>query len=421
MLRRLLSKLKCSKLKDGSTLKAICSILSAEELSNLLQNTDDWRLILDLGAEIKNEPVAKFGERVARALGVKFVERVPAFDPWLLPKKFSADAFMTVGAYPLFSNGVLSQIVCVDPSRLGDIGQAFATLPKKLSNWRTIEPALKAESTELTPSAIEDRVTHLISLMVSEALEYESQSLTLSFKEKNLEYSFITKDGKPAQGSASNLLKFPLLSRLSDALRSEGRSIQVTARGSVETYLVEAKSSSVYELRRDAVEKSAETTPHTHLKCSAKVEQLEPEQSNLQSATARDKSAQFNYTIALIDDDVTFSLVVARFFERGGVKVVSFSSPKDALREIKSKQISPDAILCDLHMPELSGLEVMKAIKATAETSSIPFILLTSDDQTETEIRAVTSGVDAFLSKSDEPMLLAAYVQRFLKSEKKAA
>jgi len=57
----------------------------------------------------------------------------------------------------------------------------------------------------------------------------------------------------------------------------------------------------------------------------------------------------------------------------------------------------PDLVLLDVKLPELSGIEITKALKSEARTSDIPILVITAWPTMERVVRA--SGCDAFLMK----------------------
>jgi len=67
---------------------------------------------------------------------------------------------------------------------------------------------------------------------------------------------------------------------------------------------------------------------------------------------------------------------------------------------ISAASLSPQLVVVDLHLPELSGAEVTRCIKQF-ETSPIVF-MVTSDDSPTARARGIAAGVDAFLIKSDD-------------------
>jgi diguanylate cyclase (GGDEF)-like protein len=70
----------------------------------------------------------------------------------------------------------------------------------------------------------------------------------------------------------------------------------------------------------------------------------------------------------------------------------------------------PDLILLDAVMPDMDGLEVCRRLKADPDTKNIPVILLTPQDNPETETRAMAAGADDFITKPAHPAVARARV-----------
>jgi len=72
----------------------------------------------------------------------------------------------------------------------------------------------------------------------------------------------------------------------------------------------------------------------------------------------------------------------------------------------------PDAILLDLGLPGGNGMVVLQRFKANTALSGIPIIIVTAEDPSVAETRAIEAGADAFLQKPvDQDKLLAAVQQ----------
>ncbi|NNE29646.1 MAG: response regulator [Saprospiraceae bacterium] len=85
----------------------------------------------------------------------------------------------------------------------------------------------------------------------------------------------------------------------------------------------------------------------------------------------------------------------------------------------KAKSQSPDLILCDVMMPELDGLGVLKILGQNASTASIPFIFLTAKTEKEDFRKGMELGADDYLTKPFKSAdLLEAINRRLAKTEK---
>jgi signal transduction histidine kinase/CheY-like chemotaxis protein/AraC-like DNA-binding protein len=76
----------------------------------------------------------------------------------------------------------------------------------------------------------------------------------------------------------------------------------------------------------------------------------------------------------------------------------------------------PDAIVCDVNLPELSGLEVAAALKRDWRTSHIPLVLLTAQDAPEQRLAGVQAGADLYLTKPFNPTFLLESLRTLLRN-----
>jgi signal transduction histidine kinase/DNA-binding response OmpR family regulator len=76
----------------------------------------------------------------------------------------------------------------------------------------------------------------------------------------------------------------------------------------------------------------------------------------------------------------------------------------------------PDLVVCDVNLPELSGLEVVARLKADWRTSHIPVVLLTAQNAPEQQVAGVQAGADLYLTKPFNPTFLLESVRTLLAS-----
>jgi putative two-component system response regulator len=103
--------------------------------------------------------------------------------------------------------------------------------------------------------------------------------------------------------------------------------------------------------------------------------------------------------ILLVDDTAANVRLLERVLERAGyVDIVSTMRPDEVVRLYQETQ--PDLILLDLHMPGMSGFEVMEALREVVDpTSYLPILVLTGDIDREARDRALSTGARDFLTK----------------------
>ncbi len=79
----------------------------------------------------------------------------------------------------------------------------------------------------------------------------------------------------------------------------------------------------------------------------------------------------------------------------------------EAIEKLKSKSIPYDLVLCDMNMPIISGLDVLRMIREDSSCAKIPFIMVTSENNKEVLLKAIKAGVSDFVAKPvDEDNLL---------------
>jgi FixJ family two-component response regulator len=109
--------------------------------------------------------------------------------------------------------------------------------------------------------------------------------------------------------------------------------------------------------------------------------------------------------LAVVDDDADVRVALTRLLASAGFAIETFPSGADFLRSIEDHE--PDCILLDLHMPELSGFDVQRAL--AKGHSAVPVVVITGHDTPESHARAVQLGAKGYLCKPvDDEALLAA-------------
>lgn len=84
-----------------------------------------------------------------------------------------------------------------------------------------------------------------------------------------------------------------------------------------------------------------------------------------------------NRQILLVDDEPLVSRILAFRLKRAGCDCKVVATGKDALDAALAS--APDAIVLDLGLPDMSGLDVCRELKKDKELSDVPIIVLTGD------------------------------------------
>ncbi|MBT4220388.1 MAG: response regulator [Rhodospirillaceae bacterium] len=99
----------------------------------------------------------------------------------------------------------------------------------------------------------------------------------------------------------------------------------------------------------------------------------------------------------LIDDDWEILQAMAALLEAAGHEVDSSVDAAAGLSGAKAKR--PDAVLIDLVMADIDGLELCRKMKAIPELAKSKIIMVTSKDHGLWQDKADEAGVDGFLTK----------------------
>ena len=102
--------------------------------------------------------------------------------------------------------------------------------------------------------------------------------------------------------------------------------------------------------------------------------------------------------ILLVDDQELNRLLVGRYLEKEGYRVVHAGSGEEALEELERNPL-PAVVLMDVVMPGMSGFDACRRIKSNPATLSVPVVLVTTLDSREHRIQGIEAGADDFLSK----------------------
>jgi DNA-binding response OmpR family regulator len=117
-------------------------------------------------------------------------------------------------------------------------------------------------------------------------------------------------------------------------------------------------------------------------------------------------------TVLLVEDDPVILKLLEVNFELEGYSVLLAHDGAEGIE--LARTAAPDLIISDIMMPNVSGLELVKALKGDAATKRIPIILLSAKAQTA-DIRAgMEAGADDYVTKPFEPLELVEHVQALL-------
>jgi len=121
-------------------------------------------------------------------------------------------------------------------------------------------------------------------------------------------------------------------------------------------------------------------------------------------------------TILVVDDEPTQREMLAEALEAEGFTIVTAADGRAAL--LKFRESKPDLVLLDLMLPELSGIEVCRIIRAE---SGVPILMLTAKDSELDKVVGLELGADDYVTKPFSLRELIARVRaQFRRTEQQA-
>ena len=104
--------------------------------------------------------------------------------------------------------------------------------------------------------------------------------------------------------------------------------------------------------------------------------------------------------VIIIDDHALFRAGLKGLLEQRSIEVAGEAANGQEGIEI-AKSLTPDIILLDLRMPDMTGLDVLKSLREDKIT--IPVVILTTSNDESDLIKALRSGAQGYLLKDMEP------------------
>jgi len=102
--------------------------------------------------------------------------------------------------------------------------------------------------------------------------------------------------------------------------------------------------------------------------------------------------------ILVVDDFATMRKVIRNLLKQVGYEnIVEAEDGVTALKALKSQKI--DLIISDWNMPNMTGIELLKAVRADEDLKTMPFLMVTAEALQDNVITAVKAGVSNYIVK----------------------
>jgi len=114
--------------------------------------------------------------------------------------------------------------------------------------------------------------------------------------------------------------------------------------------------------------------------------------------------------ILVVDDDPTSLSALTTLLARDGYRVTVATGGREALRAIGKDR--PECVVLDYAMPEMTGLEVIRSLRAAGD--QIPVLMLSAKSDPYDKTAGYASGADVYIGKEEDPSVVRAAIQRLL-------
>jgi two-component system, chemotaxis family, chemotaxis protein CheY len=126
-------------------------------------------------------------------------------------------------------------------------------------------------------------------------------------------------------------------------------------------------------------------------------------------------SVNKNLKILVVDDFATMRKVIRNLLKQGGFEnIVEAEDGVAALKVLQSQKV--DFVISDWNMPNMSGLELLKAVRGSDDLKELPFLMVTAEALKDNVVAAVKAGVSNYIVKPFTAEVLTEKIEKIVKS-----
>ncbi len=126
-----------------------------------------------------------------------------------------------------------------------------------------------------------------------------------------------------------------------------------------------------------------------------------------------------NRQILVVEDERPIREMVAFGLRRAGFDVVEAEDTREARARIADRR--PDLVLVDWMLPDMSGLELTRALKKDKDMREVPIIMLTARAEEQDKVSGLEGGADDYVTKPFSPRELLARINAVLRRTQSSA
>ena len=118
--------------------------------------------------------------------------------------------------------------------------------------------------------------------------------------------------------------------------------------------------------------------------------------------------------VLVVDDFATMRRILKNILKQIGFKnLVEADDGTTAWDVLEEQKI--DLVLCDWNMPKMTGLELLKKVRANEKYAKVPFLMVTAEAQKQNVIEAVQAGVSNYVVKPFTAEAISEKLEKILK------
>lgn len=110
------------------------------------------------------------------------------------------------------------------------------------------------------------------------------------------------------------------------------------------------------------------------------------------------------HTALIADDAGAVRQAVRWILEPAGLQVLEAPDGKAALDVLRANKV--DVLIADLNMPQMDGLELIRALRADPKLRTIPVLMMTTEMRPQDVMKAYDAGADMYLVKPSSPAVI---------------
>jgi two-component system, chemotaxis family, chemotaxis protein CheY len=118
-------------------------------------------------------------------------------------------------------------------------------------------------------------------------------------------------------------------------------------------------------------------------------------------------------TIMTVDDSPSMRQMITFTLKEAGYEVIEAADGQEALKKLNTEKA--DMLITDLNMPNMDGIELIKALRQLQDYRFIPIIMLTTESEESKKKAGKEAGATGWLIKPFKPPQLTAVIKKVLR------